>query len=93
MRSIKFFFLVLAGLVVFSLMLRILLPVVLFVGAIGLGLFLMKKIGRALHREYAGHQGYSHPYLRQHEFRSEPLFQERQSFYDDLDDVQYIEVR
>ena len=93
MRSIKLFFLVLAGLVVFSLMLRVLLPVLLFVGAIGLGLFLIKKIGRAIHREYHFHQSQGYPYLRDHSFQPEPLFRERGYSHEDIDEVQYVEVR
>lgn len=93
MRSIKFFFLVLAGLIVFSLMVRILFPVLLFVGVVGLGMFIMRRIGQAIRREYAVHHAYSNPYLREHSFRSEPLFRERERFYEDLDEVHYVEVK
>lgn len=93
MRSIKLFFLVLAGLVVFSLMLRVLLPVLLFVGAIGLGFFLIRRIGRAIRREYHFQPSQGSPYLRDHGFQPEPLFRERGHRYEDIDEVQYVEVK
>ena len=94
MRSIKLFFLVLAGLVVFSLMLRVLLPVMLFVGAIGLGLFLIRKIGRAIRNEYHFHQAQGLPSTSGTTVSSGSLYFGREALtMIDIDEVHYVEVR
>ncbi len=96
MRSIKVFFIVLAGLILLSLALRLFIPIFIIAGIIGL----IVLVGRRIRYFVQSRMGYeiSEDIHRHRQgppwtMSREPLFYDRYHHTDSITDVEYIEVK
>jgi len=91
MRSIKFFFIVLAGIILLSLALRLLFPFLLIGLALGGFMYVARRIRGMVHPAYVLSPARHRAPLDG--FWSEPLYPERERYHEPLTDVHYIEVK